>query len=537
MDSYDVIIVGSGLAAWMTAYALPDTKNIVMLTKQSQWTSNSILAQGGVAAVFGEGDHWSFHYQDTMTAGGEHNCEQAVEYLVRRGPELIQELIDSGLRFDCNEQKEWILGQEGAHTFRRILHAGGDATGKALVSFLCKQAKHRVTMMEYEQVRELIVEDGRCIGVMSENRAGHMRPFYGQHVVVATGGCGGLYPYTSNIESSSGDGLSLAYWAGAELADLEFIQFHPTLLAKNGKAAGLVSEAVRGEGAVLVTDQGERVMAGVHPLEDLAPRDVVAREINRRMLNGEQIFLSLKNVNGFTNRFPTITELCRKYDIDLERNLIPIMTGAHFHMGGIQVNVNGETTIPRLYAVGEAACTGVHGANRLASNSLLEGLVFGELAARKISLIKDEPIFPRVFAVPLQPISLSLPSKGDIRQMMMKHVGIVRNGADLTEMVQLLEKSLSLVRESMWKYKRETAERIHAASAAYLIAKSALEREESRGGHFRLDFPHASASWKKKVVIQQRLSIKKDLGNEGEEWDESVKSEKTARTVFAGGYR
>lgn len=508
MYVYDVLIVGSGLAAWMVAHALPKGKHIVMLTKHSKWSSNSMLAQGGVAAVYSEEDHWSSHYSDTMTAGCEHNDEQAVEYLVRRGPQLINELIRSGMRFDCNEQNEVLLGQEGAHTYRRILHAGGDATGKALVSFLHKQTKHRVDMMEYETVQELIVKDGRCMGARTQDGKGNISAYYAQHVVLATGGCGSLYPYTSNTNGAIGEGLSLAYRAGAELVDLEFIQFHPTLLVKNGCAVGLVSEAVRGEGAVLVTGQGERIMQGVHELKDLAPRDVVAREIYRRMFQGEQIFLMIKNVNDFTKRFPTITDLCRKNGVDLDRYLIPVMPGAHFHMGGIKVNMYGETSIPRLYAVGEAACTGVHGANRLASNSLLEGLVFGELAAKRMAEKADDSIFPGVFSAPVQQVSLSMPSKQDIQELMMSCVGIVRNASSLKRMVRLLEERLAEVEESVWVYDRETVKRIHMTTAAYVIAKSALEREESRGSHFRSDFPVSLPRWEKKQLIQQRVNRK-----------------------------
>lgn len=508
MYVYDVLIVGSGLAAWMVAHSLPKGKHIAMLTKHSKWSSNSMLAQGGVAAVFSEEDHWSSHYSDTMTAGCKHNDERAVEYLVRRGPELINELIRSGIRFDSNEQNEVLLGQEGAHTYRRILHAGGDATGKALVSFLYEKTEHRVDMMEYETVQELIIEDGRCIGVRTQDGKGHISAYYAQHVVLATGGCGSLYPYTSNTNGAIGEGLSLAYRAGAALADLEFIQFHPTLLVKNGRAVGLVSEAVRGEGAVLVTGQGERVMKGVHELEDLAPRDVVSREIYRRMFQGEQIFLMIKNVNDFTNRFPTITDLCRKNEIDLDQYLIPVMPGAHFHMGGVKVNMYGETSIPRLYAVGEAACTGVHGANRLASNSLLEGLVFGELAAKRIAEKLDDPIFPDVFSVPFQQASLPMPTKQDIQELMMSCVGIVRNASSLKAMVHLLEGKLAEVEENVWMYDRETVERIHMTTAAYLIAKSALEREESRGSHFRSDFPAALPQWEKRQIIQERIDSK-----------------------------
>ncbi|MFC3883072.1 L-aspartate oxidase [Bacillus songklensis] len=507
MQVYDVVIIGSGLAAWMTAHSLPKNKTVAMLTKQSRWSSNSMLAQGGVAAVFSKEDHWSSHYRDTMTAGCEYNNEQAVEYLVKRGPALIHELMRSGLRFDCNEHNEVLLGREGAHTCRRILHAGGDATGKALVSFLYQQAHHYVDMIEYEKVQELIVTDGRCVGVWTQNSAGELSAYYAQHVVLATGGCGALYSYTSNTPEAVGNGLSLAYRAGAELVDLEFIQFHPTLLVQNGKAVGLVSEAVRGEGAVLVNGHGERIMKGVHELEDLAPRDIVSREIYKRMTNGEQIFLSIKNVKNFTKRFPTITSLCRTHGINLEKQLIPVMPGAHFHMGGVKVNMFGETNIQRLYAVGEAACSGVHGANRLASNSLLEGLVFGELVAKRITERQDEPIIPVPFSVPFRQEVPLLPSKTYVQEMMMSHVGIVRSHSSLTRMVRLLEECLKEVEGNLLGYKHETIECIHMITAAYVIAKSALEREESRGAHFRSDFPAACPRWSKQKIIRQKEKV------------------------------
>jgi L-aspartate oxidase len=377
MPNIDVLIIGSGIASLTVAAKLCKEKNVVIITKKKIRNSNSMLAQGGVAVAIAEDDHWKSHFDDTMNAGCYANREEMVELLVKEGQRTIQSLIKEGMAFDRDEEGNLLLGKEGAHRARRILHAGGDRTGAFLTEYMIKRVQEHATIIEDETVIDLIVRNKTCVGVITRTEEGNVQKYVAQHIVLATGGIGGIYRYTSNAQVITGDGLAMAYRAGCELEDLEFVQFHPTMLYVNGYACGLVSEAVRGEGAILVTSTGGRVMQGVHEMEDLAPRDIVSREIYQRLLQKERVFLDISMITHFEKRFPAITELCHRHDISVEEGLIPVVPGAHFHMGGIKTNQHGETSISRLYAVGEVACQGVHGANRLASNSLLEGLVYG----------------------------------------------------------------------------------------------------------------------------------------------------------------
>ncbi|MEW9501869.1 L-aspartate oxidase [Jeotgalibacillus marinus] len=528
---YDVIIVGSGIAAYAVARRLAAEKRVAIVTKSAQTTSNSMLAQGGIASAFSEEDHWKVHYEDTLKAGDNHSNKLAVTYLVQQGPRVVRELIAEGMEFDQDESAEYLLGSEGAHSYRRILHAGGDATGKKLTSFLYKEIDHQIDLIDYCAVVELVVEQERCVGVKVVESSGEILSFYSDHVVLATGGCGNLFTHSSNAATANGEGLSLAYYAGAKLVDLEFVQFHPTVLEVDHGSCGLISEAVRGEGALLVTAAGERIMEHVHPLKDLAPRDIVAREVYRRMMGGEKIYLSINHVKNFTGRFPTITSLCMQEGIDLSNGMIPIKPGAHFHMGGIQVNQVGQTSVNGLYAVGEVACTGVHGANRLASNSLLEGLVYGESLA---NFILDQPIshkrIPHVHMRSGNKVLLSAPFLAKIKELMTHHVGIERTSKKLGDLVGELGDHLSKVDvEDLGGYRADEILRIHQMTAAYLIAKSAYEREESRGAHYCVDFPEKNKEWEGRQIVQ---FITRNLESGGKKTNEFVKSEKTARAVF-----
>jgi L-aspartate oxidase len=478
----DVVIIGSGVAALMAAEVICQSKNVILFTKSKVWDSNSMLAQGGIAAVISQKDSWELHGQDTLEAGCFVNNKRAVEELVKNGTKSIEDLVSFGMKFDCNQNGEYALGREGAHRVNRILHAGGDATGKHVIETLYNRVKNKVMIIENEMAIDLIIQDGICKGVYSLNEAGELISYFSDATLLATGGIGAMYQFSSNNHSITGDGIAMAYRAGCELKDLEFVQFHPTMLYINGECKGLVSEAVRGEGAFLVTKSGRRIMKDIHPFEDLAPRDVVSRAIYNEMQNGEEIFLSVEMIDNFEERFPTITANLIKNGIDLKNGLIPIVPGAHFHMGGVKTTTNGETNRKGLFAVGEVACTGVHGANRLASNSLLEGIVFGNKVAQYIANLPNETstsytpkyIIPRF---------RQLPSKDEIREVMMKYVGIVRNVEKLTKAIDYVSNYLNSKEEAR-PMNMDELERYNMLITGKLIASSALNRTESIGAHY-----------------------------------------------------
>ncbi|MFS0863791.1 L-aspartate oxidase [Fredinandcohnia sp. 179-A 10B2 NHS] len=506
MPNIDVIIIGSGISALTAAYRISAEKNVIILTKSKITNSNSMLAQGGVASSVGNDDSWHSHFSDTVIAGCNHNREDTLEVLVKKGPEYILGLINEGLHFDVDENNLLMLGKEGAHSTRRILHAGGDATGRALILHMLEKVKNRVTIIEKETAIDLVIENHRCIGVYTLTQDGEIATYKGCDVILATGGCGALYSFTSNDPSITGDGLAMAYRAGAELVDLEFIQFHPTLLHIDGKTCGLVSEAVRGEGAVLVDETGRHIMNGKHPLLDLAPRDIVSRQLFTEMLAGRKIYLDVSMINDFHRRFPTITSLCLENGVALERGLIPVIPGAHFSMGGIKTDIKGRTSIPGLYAVGEVACTGVHGANRLASNSLLEGIVFGNLVADDIlaSQVQYKPLKKVVNKIDSNTTTTALPTKADIQRMMIENVGIVRNQERLKAAVGWFEKYKNeLDGISPFSCTKEVLEIINMITVGWLVASSALLRTESRGGHFREDYPtENNIEWLRKEITR-----------------------------------
>ncbi|MBB6282868.1 L-aspartate oxidase [Geobacillus subterraneus] len=510
MGEDGIIIVGSGLAALTVAYYLRTQENVIIFTKKGRTDSNSWRAQGGVAAALAADDDWRAHFRDTLAAGCHHNDARMVELLVREGPKRLQEWMDAGMAFDADEHGQLCFGLEGGHSRRRILHAGGDQTGKALVSFLLRQVDGRVSVVEGEQVIELLTEDGRCVGVKAKRTDGAVSAWRAAAVILATGGCAGLYTFTSNAPTAIGDGIAMAYRAGAAVADMEFIQFHPTMLAAGGKAVGLVSEAVRGEGAVLEAEDGRRLMDGVHPLGDLAPRDVVARAIAAEMERGGRVYLNISAVRDFRRRFPTIAALCEAHGVSLEAGRLPVVPGAHFLMGGIAVNEWGQTTVPGLYAVGEAACTGVHGANRLASNSLLEAIVFGARVAHAISRQEGWPTAAhrtvRPFGRPRRLLAPPLPGRARIRERLSALAGIVRDGEQLREAVRWFEQfSLPdwLDGDLEW-LSAEEIETGYMLLAGWLVASSALRRTESRGGHYRSDFPYDHPDWQGRRLVRTK---------------------------------
>jgi L-aspartate oxidase len=508
----DVLVIGSGIAGLMMAELLSSYRNVTIITKSKWKHSNSKLAQGGIAAAISKEDHWLDHFFDTLAAGDNHNSEEMTRLLVKDGLEMVKHLIDIGVPFDRNKSGNFILGQEGAHRLRRILHAGGDATGDAIVSTLFERVRAHTTIIEEEMAIDLIIENKCCQGVWTINTQGEKTLYYSSSVVLAAGGAGGLYPITSNDSSVTGDGFALAYRAGAALADLEFVQFHPTMLVCNGKAQGLISEAVRGEGAVLLTENGNRLMAGVHEQEDLAPRDVVSRAIFHKLQEGERVYLDITNVSHFHERFPTISSMCKKNGIDLKQGLLPVMPGAHFNMGGISTDKKGSTTIPNLYAVGEVAHTGVHGANRLASNSLLEGIVFAKQAANAI-LTSSHSVRPSaVLNFETVKLTNEYPAKEKIQEVMQKYVGIVRNEEGLQFAVRWFESYLKKISSISINNDLSIEEitALNMLTSGWLITSAALKRTESRGGHYRADYPSKDQlRWHGKIIYQQKNGFTK----------------------------
>lgn len=508
MKMNDVLIIGSGVAALQLATFISHDKNVRILTKSQMNSSNSYMAQGGIAASIGVHDNHSKHIADTIVAGRFHNKEEVVREILNEAPALIHDLSKQGNIFDRNQNGHLHLGMEGAHSEKRIVHSGGDATGKNVIEYLISNLTENIKVEEYVFAYQLIIDQKqqRCIGVKAKDQDGTIRCFYGDYVILATGGCGQLYRFSSNAPTVSGDGIVMAYLAGAELVDMEFIQFHPTLLYKNGETKGLISEAVRGDGAILVTEDGTRIMEGIHPLKDLAPRHVVSQTIINYIEKGHDVFLDIRPIKGFKWRFPSITAICENNGISLSEGRIPVVPGSHFLMGGIKVDLIGLTSINGLFAIGEAACTGLHGANRLASNSLLEGLYQGKKLSQWINtnVVKDRiPEFPESIPV-VRGKKAILPDVQVLKNLMMKRVGIVRTK-------ELLEKQKNWLKllhlndlTDLDSYSVQDLTTIFMYINAHLITDSALRRTESRGGHFRSDFPNEDEVWCKKTIVQTR---------------------------------
>lgn len=507
MEMNDVLIIGSGIAALQLAALISQDKNVRILTKSYIKNTNSYLAQGGIAASIGVHDHPSKHITDTLEAGRFHNQEEAVREILNEAPVLIDELSKQGDIFDKDQNGNLHLGLEGAHSEKRIVHSGGDATGKNVIEYLISKLTENIKVEENVFAYQLIVDHKRkrCVGVKAKDQDGTIRHFYGDYVILATGGCSQLYRFSSGAPTVTGDGIAMAYLAGAEIADMEFIQFHPTLLYKDGETKGLISEAVRGEGAILVTADGTRIMEGVHPLKDLAPRHVVSQTIFNYIENGHDVFLDIRPIKDFKRKFPSITSICEKNGIQLAEGRIPIVPGSHFLMGGVKTDLIGRTSINGLFAIGETACTGLHGANRLASNSLLEGLYQGKMLAQWINTDRGNypiPAFPESIHS-IQEKKVNLPDIQILKDRMMKRVGIVRTKELLEEQKNWLKQFHLNGLTELDSYSVQDLTAIFMYINAYLITDSALHRTESRGGHFRSDFPNEDDKWCKKTIIHK----------------------------------
>jgi L-aspartate oxidase len=492
------LVVGSGVAGLHTAWRASTEGDVMVLTKRSLFDSATAYAQGGIAAALGAGDSPELHWKDTLAAGAALCDSKAVEVLVEEGPARVRELHTAGADFDLEPGGDFKLGKEAAHSRRRIVHAHGDQTGaevaRTLIA-LVRQTKN-IEVLERTRVLDLIVSNGICRGIRA-TRAGVPIEIIADATVLATGGCGQVYKYTTNPQVATGDGYAIAHRAGVKLADMEFVQFHPTALETPENPLALISEAVRGEGAVLVNDSGVRFMLKKSRFAELAPRDVVAREIFREQAKGSRVWLDARKLGtSFKKRFPGIFALCKARGIDPSKDLIPVIPAAHYMMGGIVTDLIGRSSLARLYACGEVSRTGVHGANRLASNSLLEGLVFAERVARDMIGLPKMTGVPRKTdwdAPPLVDRGAAQVGADDVRNVMWEHAGIDRTAKGLRKCLMLLDGIANRLPVG-------ATEEQNMVDTSRLIAEAALMRKESRGGHYRSDFPHAVKKWRGKHI-------------------------------------
>jgi L-aspartate oxidase len=512
---FDVLVLGGGIAGLTAAIAAARRWHVGLLTKASLNDTTTFLAQGGIAAALGESDSPDLHFEDTVNAGAGLCDPEAVRVLVNEGPDRVRELIEICPRFD-RQNGEIVLGREGAHSVRRVAHAGGDATGREVSSALSEAARvgSRVQLYEDEFAIDLLTIDGRCIGALSLNLAdGEYTLNLAMVTILATGGAGQVYARTTNPQVATGDGVAMAYRAGAAIRDLEFVQFHPTGLAVGDSPTPLITEALRGEGALLRNAAGERFMPAVDPKAELASRDVVVRAMNAEMASegSSHVYLDATGLDGdmLVRRFPRVTALLAEHELDLSRDLIPVAPVAHYFIGGVVTDVWGRTTVPGLYAAGEVASTGVHGANRLASNSLLEGLVFGDRVVRHLDRYigrLGEDVRRLQFELPAQ--SDQPQQRSDIAavrrrvtELMSDKVGWVRGDEGLLGALEELRATNSSLR--LGAAGPPEFELLNILTLATQITKCALLREESRGVHVRDDYPERDDyHWQRHITLR-----------------------------------
>jgi len=509
----DVLIIGAGLAGLRAALAVDPALDVILLCKSSMIQSNSVNAQGGIASVWAESDTFESHISDTLVAGGELCDPEVVEHIIRRGPEEVQKLIEIGTAFDRSDEKI-VLGREGGHAHDRILHALGDATGKEIIRAVVAEVQRRPNIRVWENtfVLDLLTTDRKCRGaIVNRKPDDHRELIWAKQTILATGGIGQIYRETSNPEGATGDGIAVAYRAGAEVRDMEFVQFHPTVLYIAGGSRSLISEAMRGEGAYLVDKNDYRFMHDYDPRGELAPRDVVSRAIVRQMsqTNHPNVYLDLrhKNAEWVHKRFPTISSLCMKFGINIATERIPVRPGTHYLMGGILIDKEGRTTLPCLWAAGECASSGLHGANRLASNSLLEAIVIGEscgrLAGQAAAFSSDDyQIRPILDFADENRVSINLPEnetdepidltdiRNSLKSVLWRHAGVLRDAEGLSEALESCNRWSHYV--LFHKFNSvEGCELQNMILVSQLILLGALLREETRGAHNREDFPES----------------------------------------------
>ena len=498
----DFLIVGAGIAGLRAAITLAEAGRVLVVTKEALGESNTQYAQGGIAVAISGAEDVELHLEDTLAAGDGLVDPTAARVLVEEGPVRVEELLRWDTRFDRYATTgELMLTREGAHSRNRILHANGDATGREIGRALLARASATpgITLLPWTLLTDLLTLDGRVNGALLLDENGEIRTVHAHSVLLASGGAGQVYSDTTNPAVATGDGIAAALAAGAELADMEFYQFHPTALSLPGVPRFLLSEALRGEGAWLVNAAGERFMHRYHPLLELAPRDVVARAITREGMGAQPgeslpVYLDMRHVTSLDPdaRFPGISAFLHQHGFDLARDRVPVRPAAHYLMGGVRTDVDGRTSLPGLYAAGEVACTGVHGANRLASNSLLEGLVFGARAAE--SMRRESGVSAKAAAVQasLPPSVVSLPPVEEairgLQQQMWQHAGLLRDAKLLRSIDLTAAMRYADARPSALWTRREYEARSLARVARAIVA-CALVREESRGAHYRNDFP------------------------------------------------
>jgi len=519
----ELVVVGSGVAGLSTALRAARRFRVVLVTKTTLTATATKFAQGGIASALGADDSPELHFRDTVEAGKGLCEEEAVWVLVREGPRRVTELIEEvGAHFDVVDG-HLDLTMEGGHSRRRVAHAQGDATGSELEACLIRRLVYnkRLQVLEDYYAVDVVTHEGRCLGILAMDAdTGALHYLRAPAVVLATGGMGQLYAVTTNPEICTGDGVAMALRAGAEVADVEFLQFHPTALHVPENPRWLISEALRGEGAVLVDHRGRRIMRGVHPLEDLAPRDVVVNEMVRVMkeLDRDHLFLDATRIPAETlkARFPSIYRHCLEAGLDITQTPIPVSPAAHYMSGGVVTDLRGRTAIAGLYACGEVACTGVHGANRLASNSLLEGLVFSwrimedleESVARGADRRSRTPRVSYRKRRHHVPVDVTL-LRRSLQQAMQDGVGFRRSRESLTEAARFLGKNRPILEAS---YLAPAGFEVqNMILLAGLMVRAALLREESRGCHFRVDFPGEAEFWRRHIVFR--------LGEDGLSWE------------------
>ena len=531
MKQFDYLILGSGIAGLSFALKVAPRGRVAIVTKKDRAESNTNYAQGGIASVTSKEDSFGLHVRDTLAAGAGLCKESVVRTIVEEGPARIAELIELGMKFSERDApaedggRELDLGREGGHSKRRILHAK-DVTGREIERALLNAASRQPNIEIFENhiavdlitSRKIGSKDGnRCLGAyVFDKKAGRVWTFTAPVTLLATGGCGKVYLYTTNPDIATGDGVAMAYRASATIADMEFVQFHPTCLYHPRAKSFLISEAVRGEGGVLKSLDGVEFMDAWHPLKSLAPRDVVARAIDSEMKKSgaEHVWLDItqKPARFIIERFPNIYQTCLRYGIDITKEPIPVVPAAHYQCGGVVTNVDGETDIAGLYAVGEVACTGLHGANRLASNSLLEALVCAHRAAAKVVAHSFPPVDSKI---PLwqsgnahNPDEMVVVSHNwdEIRRCMWDYVGIVRTNKRLARAQNRLANLQQEIQEYYWNFivTGDLLELRNIATTAELIVRCAQMRPESRGLHYNLDYPDANPDWAQRDTILRK---------------------------------
>ncbi len=511
----DFIVVGSGIAGLRAAIELAHSgARVTVLTKDRTSESNTEYAQGGIAVALSDEDEVALHEEDTLNAGAGLCDGAAVRVMVEDGPRYIQELISWGTEFD-REGGRLVFTREAAHSRRRILHAHGDSTGREIVRALIARARaeKEIAFVAHAATDSLLVGEGRVRGVRYlDPLVRAPRELWARAVVLAAGGAGQVFLHTTNPEVATGDGMAMAYAAGAELSDMEFVQFHPTALNVEGAPRFLLSEAMRGEGGVLRNAEGERFMARYHEREELAPRDIVSRAIVAEMQRTatRTVYLDMTDLDPrfVRRRFPKIDETCRRYGLDITEDPLPVSPASHYCMGGVRTDLEGRASLAGLYAAGEVACTGVHGANRLASNSLLEGLVFGARAGRAAaSDFADGQASPHVAATEDEREVSAARASGEIalavrkrvRRLMWERVGIIRSRESIARALLEFEQ---IARAPLARASR------NFLNVATLIARSALWREESRGAHYRTDFPQRDDErWRVHSIVRRGAEI------------------------------